>query len=243
MAELSVLICLAHRLGDAEAVRDRDLRDLRVGVREDLHAPVAEVLHGLFPDGKDRVVMSLYLFFRKFEQVGIVTARQAPVAGDDDVEPFFTGSRLCKKRLEVSVLVGDLGQGGLHGAQIGLAGHGLVLGLAELGRGDQLHGLGDLHGVLDTLDPQLDCLHISSCHSVYLLCSVSAGPLRVRAETPVQARLPCVAFFDSMKLWVKPSRTDLSLSSSPLSMAPVSRIAFMTAMASGSCSRRLPSCS
>ncbi len=108
--------------------------------------------------------MSLDLFFHKFKQVGVVTARESPVAADDDKETPLTGSRHGKGGLEIRVFVGDLGERALHDTQVRLAGHCLVLCPSELGCGDQLHGLGDLHRVLHTLDPQLDCFHISSCH-------------------------------------------------------------------------------
>mmetsp|Transcript_14435 Transcript_14435/g.28506 ORF Transcript_14435/g.28506 Transcript_14435/m.28506 type:complete len:545 (-) Transcript_14435:28-1662(-) len=130
------------------------------GVALDDVVALAKVLRPLVADADHVEVEALRLelldaLLRLLDGVRVVAAAQPAVAGEGDEEHLVDGALGEEGRVKV-VLLEALDEPPEHllqglGEGAGLE-HG-VLGAAHLGGGDELHGGGDLLGVLDRVDP------------------------------------------------------------------------------------------
>ena len=142
-----------------------------------------EIFYALPAKGKNIIVPALCLALHETEKIRIIASRKSSVAGYDYKQPPVAAGRLRVWRLEVAVRVRYVFQCLSEDGKIGLALIRPFLCLAQLRCCHQLHGLGDLHRILDTADPEFDGLHICSSHensSLSLLCQAFAASFPFR---------------------------------------------------------------
>ena len=173
MSEFSFGISVTDQFGDAEAVGNADPCYFRVRFSEKFHPAMAEILDRFLTYRQDHIVAAIRLTLHKLEQVGVVAARKSSVAGDHDIQPFIVGHLLRIRRLEICISTGNFSESFLHDSEIRFALICLLLGFTKFGCRHQLHGLGDLHGVLNAFDPEFYSFHIGSCHILIPPLSVS----------------------------------------------------------------------
>ena len=136
------------------------------------HAPMMEIVAACLPDQKQRgVALVLEAFVHQPQHVVVVSTCQPLIAGDDDV-PHLVGP--TGPGVEVDMLhalgavqnvrdrPGDLLEVRLHVVE-------LTASLAQFGGGDQVHSVGDLQGLLHTVDVGADFLY---AFHVALTCSL-----------------------------------------------------------------------
>ena len=125
---------------------------------------MTEVFNRFLTYRQDHIVAAFRLTFHKLEKVGIIAAGKSPVTCDHNVQPFVIGYLLRIRRLEIGIPAGNIRKRFPHNGEIRFALICLLFGFAKLRCRHQLHGLGDLHGVLNAFDPEFYSFHIGSCH-------------------------------------------------------------------------------
>ena len=99
-----------------------------------------------------------------FEHVGVVTTGKTTVAGDQNVTDLFDGTLDYVWRAEVGIATGNIDQSRIEGVEVATGVINAFTGFAQLGRCNQLHCFGDLHGAFNALNAVFNVLHIGSCH-------------------------------------------------------------------------------
>ena len=119
----------------------------------------------------------------KLEHIGVIAARQTAVARDNDEQALLHRAHLGVDGIAVARFQSNARHGVIHGLKVGTRLDDALLGMAQLGGCDQLHGLGDLHGGLDALHAALNVLHIAGSHnSSSLLPKIMVRKLVFREE-------------------------------------------------------------
>ena len=172
-ADVDLVDLSAGEVVDDDA-RDRERRAQRRVVAEagelgDLgEAGAAEEVAPLAADRDDRDALDVRLVLEGERGAGAVhvrveAAREAAVGGDVDEGEVLDVALVEQgvKLLGVAAAArlaraGDAGEHGAHLLGVGARRQGAVLGAPHLRRGDELHGLGDLGGVPDRVDPVAD---------------------------------------------------------------------------------------
>ena len=138
-------------------------RGLRGTVVEILHQPRVLVVQSAVAGLTDHIepVVLIRIFLEELDDVLVVSACHALICRQHDVGPLgVCGVAFVEERMHrLFRQVGHhAGNGVAHTVEVGR--HILVVlaRLAQLGRGDQIHGVRDLHGVLNALDALLQQL-------------------------------------------------------------------------------------
>lgn len=93
------------------------------------------------------------------ENIGIVSAGQSTVTGNDNIQTPVGGSSGKIRTVNMLLRRRDIKQSRIECFKIRAAMLNPLLGAPQLAGRHQFHGLGDLHGALYAFDAQLDFLH------------------------------------------------------------------------------------
>ena len=112
------------------------------------------------------------LLLRPLQHIMVIRAGQAFIAGDHNIAHlvrFHLRPGIKILMLDFRRMVKDIGDGVDDLVKIGLRVGSLLAGLAQIGGGDQIHGVGDLQGFPNALDVVPDFFY--ACHAG-LTCSL-----------------------------------------------------------------------
>ena len=162
VSKFSLLKFPAEQIRHLKAVCNRNIGNFAKAFCNTGKSISLRILLSLFPNGKNQEILIHRGCFQTFKQVGVISASQTTVSGDQHITALLIPGFSCIYRRKICIPLGNIHKGLMHGLKIGPADFRPFFCFTQFGGCYKFHCLGNLHGALHTFDPQLYRFHVCS---------------------------------------------------------------------------------
>ena len=162
MAKGSFAKFRAEHICHLKTVRHRNIPHFCKLFCQSFYPSLTEIFHCFLSNRQNHVVLTFCRSLQTLEKICIVSACQSSVTRDHYIAGFIVGGLFRINRCEICILSCNLFQCLMKFCKVRTAYLCAFLCLTQFGGCYKLHGLGNLHSTLYTLDTQLYRFHIRS---------------------------------------------------------------------------------